>query len=376
LRKYIVFLVILILLLTAPGSLSAFAQQEPAATGTAQSEVTGLTLKQAVDLALVHSESVQKAAKEIDRTWDLREESNKKIDYVPAKTAGDPELEISWSNLLADDLIWRMSSRELTVEQDKVTLAACQKYWEIVSALDKVQAAQDAVTKAQWDLRIGKATFVVGMISQPSLLAIQAQASQADSSLTAAKNELENAYMSFDQLIGSPITERPNLSDTLNYVPLSVDNLDNEVGRIVNTSPSVWLANESVNLQSYYKDMIMYTGEYRPYEVRKIEVEQAELDASSAKKIMKEITYSLYYNVKTLEETQAALQESIKASEENLRVCKLKFDLGMVTNAEVAAAQATLSDLKQKNIQAISQHAYLKLAFKKPWAHVSLSTSG
>jgi len=48
----------------------------------------------------------------------------------------------------------------------------------------------------------------------------------------------------------------------------------------------------------------------------------------------------------------------------------------MVTNAEVAAAQATLSDLKQKNIQAISQHAYLKLAFKKPWAHVSLSTSG
>ena len=375
-RKYLVFLVILILLLTMPGSLSAFAQQEPAATGTAQPEATGLTLKQAVDLALIHSESVQKAAKEIDRTWDLREISNKEIDYVPTKTAGDPELEISWSNLLADDLIWRMSSRELTVEQDKVTLEACQKYWGIVSALDKVQAAQDAVTKAQWELRIGKATLVVGMISQPALLAIQAQASQADSSLTTAKNELDNAHMSFDQLIGSPITERPNLSDTLNYVPLSVDNLDNEVGRIVNASPSVWLANESVNLQSYYKDMIMYTGEYRPYEVRKIEVEQAELDASSAKKIMKEITYSLYYNVKTLEETQAALQESIKASEENLRVCKLKFDLGMVTNAEVAAAQATLSDLKQKNIQAISQHAYLKLAFKKPWAHVSLSTSG
>ena len=49
-----------------PVTLSAFAQQEPAATETAQPEATGLTLKQAVDLALVHSESVQKAVKEID----------------------------------------------------------------------------------------------------------------------------------------------------------------------------------------------------------------------------------------------------------------------------------------------------------------------
>lgn len=375
-RKYLVLLVILSLLLTMPVTLSAFAQQEPAATETAQPEATGLTLKQAVDLALVHSESVQKATKEIDRTYELREESSKQIDYVPAQTAGDPQLEITWSKLLADDLTWRMSTRGLTVAQDKVTLEACQKYWGIMTNLDKVNAAQDAVTKAQWDLRIGKATFVVGMISQPALLAIQAQASQADASLTAAKNELENAYMSFDQLIGAPTTERPNLADTLNYIPLSVDNLNNEIGRIVNASPSVWLAQESVNLQGYYKDMVMYTGQYRPYVVRKIEVEQAELDASSAKKIMEEITRSIYYNAKTLEETQAALQESIKAAEENLRVCKLKFQLGMVTSAEVAAAQTTLSDLKQKNTQTICQHAYLKLAFVKPWAHVSLSTSG
>jgi len=48
----------------------------------------------------------------------------------------------------------------------------------------------------------------------------------------------------------------------------------------------------------------------------------------------------------------------------------------MVTSADVTAAQATLSDLKQKYIKTITQHAYLKLAFVKPWAHVSLSTSG
>ncbi len=375
-RKYLVLLVILCLLITMPGTLSAFAQQEPSAAGAAQPEATGLSLKQAVDLALVHSESVQKAVKEIDRTKDLREVSSEQIDYVPSQTSGNPQLEITWSKLLADDLIWRMSKKELTVEQDKVTLKACQKYWEIMTDIDKVNAAQDAVTKAQWDLRIGKASFVVGMISQPALLAIQAQASQADASLTAAKNELDNAYLSFNQLIGAAITERPNLTDTLNYVPLSVDNLDNEVGRIVSGSPSVWLAQESVTLQSYYKDMIMYKGEYTPYDARKIEVEQAELNAASAKKIMEEITLSLYYNIKTLEETQAALQESIKASEENLRICKLKFELGMVTSADVTAAQATLSDLKQKYIKTITQHAYLKLAFVKPWAHVSLSTSG
>jgi len=41
----------------------------------------------------------------------------------------------------------------------------------------------------------------------------------------------------------------------------------------------------------------MYKGEYTPYDARKIEVEQAELNAASAKKIMEEITLSLYYNI-------------------------------------------------------------------------------
>jgi len=356
--------------------ISAFAQQEPSATGAAPPEATGLSLKQAIDLALVHSESVQKATKEIDRTWDLREVSGKQIDYIPTQTAGDPQLEITWSKLLADDLTWRMSKKELTVQEDEVALNVCKKYWGILTDLAKVNSAQDAVTKAQWDLRIGKASFVAGMISQPALLAIQSQASQVDAALTTAKNNLDNAYISFNQLIGAPTTERPNLTDPLNYVPLSVDNLDNETGRIVDESPSVWLAQESVKLQSYYKDMIMYKGEYTPYDARRIEVEQAELDASSAKKMMEEITRSLYYNIKTLEGTQTTLQDSIKASEENLRVSKLKFGLGMVTNADVAAAQATLSDLKQKNTDTISQHEILKLSFEKPWAYVSLSTSG
>jgi outer membrane protein TolC len=335
-----------------------------------------LTLNQAVALALAHSEAVKKAEKEIDRTYEWREERADQLDYVPTAPPGNPKVEIAWSNLLAADLTWRMSKKSLTAEQDKVALDACKKYWDVLKAQEKVRAAEEGLKKADWELRRARANFQVGMIPQADLVAAEAGLARAKAALEAAKNDLDNAYASFNRLVGLWPQDRPVLVDGVNFAPLEVPDVNVEVGRIVAESPTVWLANEKVTLQKYYEDMMFYTGEYRPYQVRKIEVEQAELEAASTRKMMEEITRSLYYNAKSLEESYQALQEGVKTAEENLRVTKVKYDVGMATRAEVAAAEAALAEAKQKALETACQHAYLKLAFEKPWAHISLAVAG
>ncbi|WP_243113641.1 TolC family protein [Desulfofundulus salinus] len=335
-----------------------------------------LTLNQAVALALAHSESVKKAEKEIDRTYEWREERADQLDYVPTAPPGNPKVEIAWSNLLAADLTWRMAKKSLTAEQDKVALDACKKYWDVLKAQEKVRAAEEGLKKADWELRRARANFQVGMIPQADLVAAEAGLARAKAALEAAKNDLDNAYASFNRLVGLWPQDRPVLVDGVNFAPLEVPDVNVEVGRIVAESPTVWLANEKVTLQKYYEDMMFYTGEYRPYQVRKIEVEQAELEAASTRKMMEEITRSLYYNAKSLEESYQALQEGVKTAEENLRVTKVKYDVGMATRAEVAAAEAALAEAKQKALEIACQHAYLKLAFEKPWAYISLAVAG
>ncbi len=335
-----------------------------------------LTLNQAIALALAHSEAVKRAERDVDRTYEWRVYRSEKLNYTPLAPPGDPKVEIAWSNLLAADLTWRMSKKSLTAEQDEVALDACKKYWDVLKAQEKVRAAEEGLKKADWELRRARANFQVGMIPQAALVAAEAGLAQAKAALEAAKNDLDNAYASFNRLVGLWPQDRPVLVDGVNFNPLQVSDVETEVGRIVDESPTVWLANEKVTLQKYYEDMMFYTGEYRPYQVRKIEVEQAELDAAAARKMMEEITRSLYYNAKSLEESYQALQEGVKTAEENLRVTKVKYDVGMATRAEVAAAEAALAEAKQKALEIACQHAYLKLAFEKPWAYISLAAAG
>jgi outer membrane protein TolC len=335
-----------------------------------------LTLNQAIAMALEHSEAVKKAEKEIDRTYELREESADQLDYVPTAPPGNKYVEMAWANLLAADLTWRMSKKSLTAEQDEVALDACKKYWDVLKAQEKVRAAEEGLKKADWELRRARANFQVGMIPQAALVAAEAQLAGAKATVEAAKNDLDNAYASFNQLVGLWPQDRPVLVDGVNFNPLQVSDVETEVGRIVDESPTVWLAKENVTLKKYLEDFMFYTGEYRPYQARKIEVEQAELDAASAKKMLEEVTRSLYYKAKSLEESYQALQEGVKTAEENLRVTKVKYDVGMATRAEVAAAEAALAEAKQKVLEIACQHAYLKLAFEKPWAYISLAVAG
>lgn len=116
---------------------------------------------------------------------------------------------------------------------------------------------------------------------------------------------------------------------------------------------------------------MFYTGEYKPYLARKIEVEQAELDAASTKKLFDQITRSLYYGAKSLEEAYAGAQEGLTVAEENLRVAKAKQKVGMATVADVAAAEKAVAEARSALLQLACQHAYMKLAFAKPWAYLT-----
>jgi len=335
-----------------------------------------ISLNQAIAKALAHNEAVQKASKEVDRTETLRKEASSKLSFIPADASGDPALEIAWSNLLTADLTWQMSKKSLTAQEDTVALDTCKKYWDILVEQENVKAAQAALDSAQRQLQVARASYRVGIIPQSDLIAAEAGYRGAQAALSRAQNNLNSAYIAFNQMVGLWPEDRPVLTDNIEFHPLKIDNLDYEVEKVMENSPSVWLAQQKVTLQKYLEDMMFYTGQYRPYEARKIEVEQAKLDAASAKEMFDRITRSLYYSVISLEEAYAGAQEVVRMDEENLRVIKAKFDVGMATANDVAGAEKTLAEARANLVNLASQHAYAKLAFTKPWAVSAGSGAG
>jgi outer membrane protein TolC len=211
----------------------------------------------------------------------------------------------------------------------------------------------------------------VGVIADPELVAAEVQFNGAKANVEIARNDLTKAYISFNQKVGLKPEDKPVLSEPAVFEPLVIQNLEHEVSRVLETSPKVWLAKEMVRMQKILADMTMYTGAYTPYKARKISVEQAELDYMNAKDLFKEITRSLYYTVIDLEEGYKAAQEGLRLAEENLRVKKLRFEVGMTTKSEVTAAELDVANAQNNLNDLAYQHAYLKLAFEKPWAYIS-----
>ncbi|NPV30566.1 MAG: TolC family protein [Firmicutes bacterium] len=340
-----------------------------------------ISLNEAIAKALAQSERVKKAEKEVDRTEALRDYAADQLDYTPVMPAGNPMIEAAWAELLAADLTWQSSKKNLTAEQDAVALDACKKYWDVLQAQEKVKAAEAALASARRQLQNARAGYQAGTLPLAALIGAEAQYRRAEAALVSARNDLDKAYTALNQAIGLWPEDRPVLTTSLEFHPLEVSSLDYEVTKVLENCPQVWLAEQGVRLKQYYQDIMFYKGivygtfSYKPYEARKVEVEQAELDAASTKKLFDLITRQLYYSVKSLEEAYAGAQEGVRAAEEALRVARLKLDVGMATAADVAAAEQALADAKKAAFELACQHAYMKLAFGKPWAYLSSLSS-
>lgn len=348
---------------TAPGALAS----EP--------QSSGLSLNEAIKLSLQHSQAVKKAGKEMDRTEELRDYANSLLDYVPVGHVGVASVELAYTNALTSQLTWQMSLKSYTTEEDKVILDTCKKYWEILKMEQKEKTAQIDQDAALRQLQIARAAEQVGISITPTLSPLQAvkaaeaQYVGAQSTLAAANIDRDKAYSNFNQLIGKLPGDRQELTDSISYQALEVTDLDHEVSRVLNTAPSIWQADEMVNMQKMLKDITLYsTGSYRSSEASKIEVEQAELDASSARDLVSQLARSMYYQTRSVEEAYNGALEGIKVAEENLRVKKLMFDVGMATAAEVTGEEKKLADAQYTAYELLCSHCYLKLAFEKPWA--------
>jgi len=335
------------------------------AEGPAQPE---LSLNDAVARALTFSEAVKKADKEINRTRALRDQIQLEIGFIPTGAVGNA-VEAQFYNLFSANLTWEVSKKSLTVEQDKVALDACNKYWAVQQTLGALEVAEQELKQAKLDLDNARLFQKVGLISQDALLAAETKYIATKSALEKAKNELETAYTAFNQLVGLEPEDRPVLTDELNYSPLTETNLDFLVTKVLENSPSVWQANKMVELQEILNEMAFYTGTYQPYEARKIKLNQTRLDAVSAREATEILTRTIYYSVRTLEDNYPAAEQAVKLAEENLRVGQVKYQVGTATRADVVALETALVKARQSLLELKKNHAYLKLVLEKPWAY-------
>ncbi|AOQ25314.1 hypothetical protein MTAT_20760 [Moorella thermoacetica] len=366
-RKLLVALAAAVVIISFSIS-AAIAASGNDATGNRQA----LSLQKAIDMAIQNDKGLKSALAEIDRTRSLREQAQDNVSFTPVEGGYSgpygPQIEATWLQLLGADLNYRASQRTYQADLDALALKVCKAYWDVQVAQEKLSLQEKAKQQALLSLQNARAAVQAGTISSAELAVKENLWKQAEDSLTAAQHDLDNAYTIFNNLVGLEADARPLLEEQPAYSPLDVVDLEYEVERVLENDPNVWKAQQNIDVKRWSAEMMYSSGSYTPYDARQAELQQAEYTLASVKETMAKATRSLYYQAKSLEENYGAAQAALKAAQEKLKVEQAKAAAGMNTKADLVAAELDVAKAQETLDELVRNHAYLKLAFEKPWA--------
>ena len=329
----------------------------------------GLTIEQAVAMALNYSKTLKQSALDVEKSEEQRNAAADAVSFIPLEYSGYSEADRAYTSLLSADISWAMSKKNLDMSEDRISLSVFNAYVGVVQAGENVEYAREALNSASLEWSAANTKYRLGMLSSLEKNSADTQYQSAQRSLQLAEIELTTACQALNKLIGLSTDERPLLTQKPAYSEMEELDLEAVINQTVNASPSIWLADKSVDmaeLQIKFYDWATYNSS--TYRATEISVQQAALTASESREQLRQSLRDIYYNILKLEESYLLQQEAVKLAQESLRVKKLMFEVGLTTKMEVQSAQLALQQAQSSLDAIVFQHEYLKLVFEKPWA--------
>lgn len=332
-------------------------------------DVNQLTLDQAVNLALKNSIELQQAWLDVEINEVKRDEAWDTYHAVLLKT-NIPGTEYFISlppGQDPDGLVYKtefdlnVSKINYNTKVDTVVAEVYQKYYSVLQSESNVRVKSLAFEQASRQMDVASAKYLAGLESPLGLEKLKVQLMSAQSELENAKEDLNRAYRELNELLGLPEESRLQLIDTVSYQPLDIQEPELLIDSIVEESPAVCIAEKARDLKKKTYGMV------NSYEVDNIELDKARNEIDRARQSMREVVRTVYDQILSVERQYGTVLEGIKLAEKALNIARLQYELGMITDLDVIAAEAALADSQNALLSIACNHELLKYAFYKPW---------
>lgn len=317
-----------------------------------------LTMKQVFEQAVKHDNSLKATDAGAQKAWEVREDAAEDVDLNQSGDSIDPENASLDATLIQSDLSYRKAQKSKESLQDQIELDVFSKYTSVQMAEENLRASEKQVEKDFSALKIARASESVGLISAPELLAAEVKYKTTVKGRDVAAENVSKAYVSLNSLIGLWPEDRPVLLDKIEYQPLAVDNIDTEVSRALGSSNSIWQLEQQVDVEK--RDLSYMT---KVYDAEKYDIESAKSSVDAEKKAVEVETRTLYSDILNLEEQYDSALEALKIAEEDNRIAKVKYDIGMITKNDLINTESSLSDAQNKVCTLAYDHEIKKANF-------------
>lgn len=342
----------------------------PNAFGEDKLEDVELTLDQAIEMALKHSNEMKQIEYDIERGEEVRESAADKVKFIPSGAGSDSQAASAFTALVATDLGLQMTKKGKSLEEDKIVLNVFNKYTEVLNTTETLELAKLQQDKAKQDWQVTLLSHDVGVISWSQLKLAESGHKSANISYELAQKDVDKAYLEFNTLIGLKPQDRSLLTDEIEFVPIEVEDLDHAIVRIMDGNPAIWLAEQQVDLKNIELSLYNWGDPVRePYGAKIIDVEKAELSAIDVKREMRSGLRNIYQEILQLEDNYRLAEQGLKVAEEDYKIKKIQYDVGVISKQDYLNSEMALAEAENDFNKLVYLHESLKQTFYKPWAY-------
>lgn len=400
-------------------------------TAAAWAAPVELTLDEAVNLALQNNSAIKISQSEREAaSWGVNEAKTAKkptVNYNFTGTYSDPASATLNSHERYDNKIQLtlplytggqaegaiesaklgLKSADHGIEKAKqqIKLDATTGYFSILQSANLVKVAQESVDGLAAHLKNVQAQYAVGTVAKSDVLRSEVELADAEQKLISARNTLELAIASLNNVIGLPLDSQINPKQAaLTYVAYNVT-LDGSIDYALANRPEIAQADAGVAVAKqqikiagadkkptvalsgytdwYDKDLpgsdndnwgASITASYKLFDsgLAKSKIKQADAGLSKSEEQARQSRDSVqlevrqaYLNMKEAEKRIETSKVAVDKAEEDFKIAQVRYSAGVGTNLDVIDAQLALTQAKTNHIQALYDYNTSKAKLDK-----------
>ncbi|BAU26526.1 outer membrane efflux protein [Aneurinibacillus soli] len=356
--------IILSACLLLPLAVPAYAAEvAPAAAAQQQ----GLTYQGAIDKALNKSLELKNIQADIDRSFEVKNNLGRSLSFVPTGP-GNQGANSAYMGVEKAEIGYQMTQKQLEIKKDQIAYSTRKAYNAILQAQSKKQLALLTEKNSELQNNISFYKYQYGMASLVDSDRAQKNYAADKKNSQVAETNVSSSYQTFNQLVGLETKAVPQLAEKPDFKKLNESDLDNHIGRVIDTNPQVWLANKNIDLAQVDVKLLNYnSGQGESYDTKKLDLEKNQNTYANAKEQIDSAVRTLYYNILQIEDQYSVLEQKLEIAQDAYNTLKVQFDVGLATKADLSSARLSVEQLKQQLFELALNHDNLVEAYQKPW---------
>ena len=367
--KKIVFLVGLLLLLTLI----------PAVAAPAEDETLSLTLEEAMELALANNNQVELNRLSIEKAKLELEQAKhgaKKIDFdaidaMPREMRAGLGLDMYQLHLakyvapVASQAKLTIAEKQVELSENVLRLEVEKNYYELLRKKTALDNAQNALLRAQEQLRIAQESYKAGVLAKSDVVGAEVLVASKEAEVVNAQNQFDKAVMNLAQTLGLELYTKIVPSTQFSFEPVIID-LAKEVEKALEQDISVIGAKEGLKVAevTFEQARGFYTPNVFMYREAEYGLEEAKVNLKKAQDEVELKVRNAYLDLLSAQKAYETLEKSLEAAKENYRVAKLRFEAGVATRLEMEQAADQLSEQEGSLMEMLYNYNLAAALFK------------